>query len=244
MTKVIGVPNALCAIQCMECGFDHLYVSGGQLHAFEYGYADLNILSINEIVTAVSKISRMQPRELWVDIDAGECSNLKLARNIEMLAHAGASGVQIEDQPLTKRCGHREGKSVIQADVMCKKLQSIKESHSDLKVIARTDALYLEQENVFYQRLQRYVDAGADIIFIEAMNSIEQLQEIKKVIEKPILVNRTEFGKTPNLCDRYWEIADYHLLPITLSRIMHGAVSEALKRLSTENCQEDLKKIC
>ena len=239
MTKVLGVPNALAAKQCLQLGFDHLYISGGQIHAFEYALPDLNILSFEELNQATAKIALSAPTELWVDIDAGECSNLKLSRQVRRLEHSGATGVQIEDQNLSKRCGHREGKSVVKPALMADRIKNVKDTCS-LKVIARTDALHLEDRNEFYLRLEQYSAVGADILFIEALDNIETLKEIKKIITIPIVVNRTEFGKTPHLSDQYWKIADYHLLPISLSRIMHKALQRALKKIKYEDCQEDL----
>lgn len=240
MKKVLGVPNTLTALQCLSFGFDHLYLSTGQLHAFEYGYPDLNILSSEEIVQAASKIGRCQPQEFWVDIDSGECSNLKLARFIEKLIKVGVTGVQIEDQPMSKRCGHRDGKQVIPAELMVKRLISIRERCSKVKIIARTDALGLESEEQLQRRLELYESAGADIIFVEALESSEQIQKIKSYLKKPILVNRTEFGKTPHLSDESWKEADYHLLPISLARLMHKTVELALEKLSLSDCQEEL----
>lgn len=239
MRKVLGVPNALAAKQCLKFGFDHLYISGGQLHAFEYGLPDLNILSFDELEKATSKIASSYPKELWVDIDAGECSNLKLSRQVIKLMNSGATGVQIEDQSLSKRCGHRDGKSVITAQLMTDRIKSIKDS-CDIKIIARTDALHIEERDNFELRLEEYIKAGADIVFIEALDKAQTLEEIKKNVSVPVLVNRTEFGKTPHLNDEYWQAADYHLLPISLSRIMHKALETALVQLKERDCQEAL----
>lgn len=241
MIKVFGVPNALCALQCLSYGFDHLYLSGGQLHAFEHGLPDLNILSQDEVLQSALKIGRCRPTEFWVDIDAGECSNLKLKHFLDKLRHAFVTGVQIEDQPLHKRCGHRSGKQVISAEMMVRRIVTIKEYAPELKVIARTDALSLEDADHLKRRLKLYEEAGADILFIEALESAEQLKYIKEYVHKALLVNRTEFGKTPYLSDHYWAEAKYHLLPISLARMMHQTVEKALERLSTSDCQESLQ---
>lgn len=240
MTKVLGVSNTLSALQCLKHGFDHLYISGGQLHAFEYGLADLNILGLEELLEVVKKVKRARPKELWVDIDAGQCSNLKLSYHLEKLAVAGATGVQIEDQPLTKRCGHRDGKSIIDIETMVKRIKTIKKSQAGLKVIARSDALHLETQETFQRRIELYQESGADILFIEALTCKEQLEFIKGFAQVPVMVNRTEFGKTPNLSDSYWELAQYHLLPITLSRLMHGIIDKALTLLAEKDGQTQL----
>ena len=242
MKKVLGVPNALAALQCLSYGFDHLYLSTGQLHAFEYGYPDLNILSSDEIVQAASKIGRCKPQEFWVDIDSGQCSNLKLMRYVEKLEKNGVTGVQIEDQPMSKRCGHRQGKQVISPELMVKRIISIKEHFNNIKIIARTDALGLESMESLIRRVELYESAGADIIFIEALENAQQLDQVALSCSLPILVNRTEFGKTPHLCDDYWKKARYHLLPISLSRLMHKTLEVALEKLSTSDCQEQLSQ--
>lgn len=242
MIKVIGVPNGLAAKQCLARGFDHLYLSSAHLHSFEHALADLNILSFEDTLKNCQRFSQSNPSELWVDIDAGQCSNHQLSYFIDKLVQSGATGVQIEDQPLDKRCGHRPDKSIVKKDRMIERIKAIKTTVNPPKVIARTDALALERSTDFQERLESYQEAGADIIFVEALTDNKQVGVIKQYIDIPLMVNRTEFGLTPNLSDSYWGQADYHLFPLTLSRLMHKVVDKALESLCSDHGQEHLAK--
>ncbi len=162
--KIPGAHNALAALLARDAGFDALYVSGGALSA-SMGLADLGIMTLEELCQAVKSIVRASGLPLLVDGDTGYGESLNVMRLVCELEQAGAAAVHIEDQVLPKKCGHLQGKMLVPAEEMARKVAAAVRARTDLKIIARTDAFATEGMAGLLERSQRYLDAGADAIF-------------------------------------------------------------------------------
>mmetsp|Transcript_15522 Transcript_15522/g.21634 ORF Transcript_15522/g.21634 Transcript_15522/m.21634 type:complete len:303 (-) Transcript_15522:68-976(-) len=196
-----GAINAYSAILAEKTGFKALYLSGGGVAAASYGLPDLGITTLNDVVEDVKRITRASKLPLLVDIDTGfGASTFNIARTIQEIEKAGAAGVHIEDQVAAKRCGHRPGKQIVTTEEMVDRIKSAVNGRTDpnFVIMARTDALANEGMEGALKRARAYIDAGADMLFPEALTKLEQYEEFTKAFpDVPVLANITEFGKTP-----------------------------------------------
>ena len=195
----LGVPgahHALCGMLAREAGFRALYLSGAALSA-TLGLPDLGIITQEELCRAVKSLYRATHLPIIVDGDTGYGETLNVMRLVRDLEEAGAAAVQLEDQMLPKKCGHLSNKNLIGAEEMAQKISAAVKARTHLKIVARTDTASESLEEPL-RRAMLYQQAGADIIFPEALAKSEDFQLFSKELEVPILANMTEFGKTPH----------------------------------------------
>lgn len=237
-----GVFSPIVAMLAEKSGFDVLYFSGGGYSNLQ-GMPDLGVTTLSEVVEAVHRITAVTNLPLIVDADTGFGEAVNVMRTVREMRNAGAAAIHIEDQVTPKRCGHLEGKEVVDAEEMVKKLVSAKEvADRELLLIARTDARAVEGLDSAIARARMYIRAGADIVFPEALESREEFEEFRGKVRVPLLANMTEFGKTP-----YMSVSDFHemgynivIFPMTLLRTMLGSMKDALKELKKNGTQKAL----
>ena len=200
---VPGIYDSFGALMAEKAGFEALYVSGASISYTKLGSPDLGFVSMSEVAAIVGNISERTSLPLIVDADTGFGNALNVQRTIKVFEKAGASAIQIEDQLLPKRCGHLDGKRLITDQEMCGKIKAALDSrvNSSTLIIARTDAVGVEGFESALDRAQMYYEAGADILFIEAIQDEIQIAEAMKNFGKkvPLLANMVEGGKTPLL---------------------------------------------
>ncbi len=237
-----GVFSPIVAMLAEKAGFDLLYFSGGGFSNLQ-GMPDLGVTTLSEVSEATRRITAVTNLPLIVDADTGFGEAVNVMRTVREMRSAGAAAIHIEDQVMPKRCGHLEGKEVVELDEMVKKLVSAKESaDGDLLLIARTDARAVEGLDSAIERAKVYVKAGADILFPEALESRAEFEEFRRKTKASLLANMTEFGKTP-----YLSVSDFHemgydivIFPMTLLRTMLKAVKVALAELKRSGTQKGL----
>src|SRR5215468_4450738 len=192
-----GVSNAAMARQVDRLGFDAVYVSGAGMANATAGVPDIGLLTLTEVVQLAGYVARAVKIPSIVDADTGFGGSENVARTIRELEAAGLAGCHIEDQQFPKRCGHLAGKSLIDTEEMMDKIKAavVARRDADFMIIARTDARAVEDFGRTVDRAQRYVEAGADAIFPEALRSAEEFRHFASEIDVPLLANMTEFGK-------------------------------------------------
>jgi len=197
--QVIGAINAYTARMAEATGYKALYLSGGGVAANSLGMPDLGISTLEDVLTDVRRITEVTTLPLLVDIDTGWGGAFNIARTIRAMIKAGAGAVHLEDQVGQKRCGHRPGKEVVSKEEMVDRVKSAVDARSDagFVIMARTDALAVEGIDAAIERAVAYVEAGADMIFPEAMTELWMYKKFKAAVKVPILANITEFGHTP-----------------------------------------------
>ncbi|MCG8464752.1 MAG: methylisocitrate lyase [Xanthomonadales bacterium] len=197
--QVVGTINALTARMAQKIGHHAIYLSGGGLAANSLGVPDLGISTLEDVLIDVRRITDACDLPLLVDGDTGFGSAFNIARTVRSLCKSGAAGVHIEDQVQAKRCGHRPGKAIVTKDEMVDRIKMAVDARQDdsFVIMARTDALAVEGEEAALERAQACVEAGADMIFPEAIFELDQYRRFRAALDVPILANITEFGKTP-----------------------------------------------
>ena len=247
--KTLAVPgafNAFSARLIESAGFQAVYVSGAGLSASR-AMPDVGLLTMTEVVSETSHITQAVSIPVIVDADTGYGDIHHVFRTVQELESAGATGIQIEDQILTKRCGHLPGKNLIEKKTMCQKIASAVKAKQDpdLLIIARTDARSVEGLESAIERANAYRDAGADAIFPEALESADEFEAFAigmKDDAATLIANMTEWGKTPFFSVKEFSQLGYHmvLFPMTLFRMMAKAVEEALLELQSCETQKTL----
>ena len=197
--QVVGAITAYTARMAEATGFRALYLSGGGVAANSLGMPDLGISTMEDVLTDVRRITEVTTLPLLVDIDTGWGGAFNIARTIRAMMKAGAAAVHMEDQVGTKRCGHRPGKEVVSEGEMVDRIRAAVDARTDASfvIMARTDALAKEGLAAAVDRASAYVEAGADMIFAEAVTELAMYGEFKRRLGVPILANVTEFGQTP-----------------------------------------------
>jgi methylisocitrate lyase len=197
--QVVGAINAFTARMAKQIGHKAIYLSGGGLAANSLGLPDLGISSLEDVLIDVNRITHACDLPLLVDADTGFGGAFNIARTVRSLTRAGAAGMHIEDQVATKRCGHRPGKAIVSRAEMVDRIKAAVDARSDedFVIMARTDALAIEGMEKTVERAVACVEAGADMIFPEAMRELAQYTEFKQAVGVPVLANITEFGHTP-----------------------------------------------
>jgi methylisocitrate lyase len=242
-TAVPGVFNPAVALLAEEAGFECLYLSGAAF-ANSMGLPDLGVTTLTEVAEAASRISAaVSWLPLIVDVDTGFGETVNVSRTVKEMERAGASAIQIEDQVMPKRCGHLDGKEVIEPVEMAKKIIAAKAAaKTGLVIIARTDAATTEGIDAAIERAKLYQKAGADVIFPEALRSREEFVEFGRKVGGPLLANMTEFGKTPYLSlSEFSRLGDGYKLvifPVTTFRIAMKAMRDALRELTRSGTQK------
>jgi len=197
--QIIGAINAYHAMLATQSGFQAIYLSGGGVAAGSLGLPDLGISGLEDVLVDVRRITDAVDTPLLVDIDTGFGGAFNIARAIKSVAKAGAAAVHIEDQVSAKRCGHRPNKAIVSLDEMVDRVKAAVDAkpYDDFVVMARTDALAVEGLQSAIDRACACVEAGADMIFPEAMTDLNMYQQFVDAVNVPVLANITEFGSTP-----------------------------------------------
>lgn len=197
--QIVGVINAYAAIMADRVGYRAVYLSGAGVANASYGLPDLGMTSMNDVLEDVRRITGAVDAPLLVDVDTGWGSAFNIARTIRSMIGAGAGAVHIEDQVSAKRCGHRPNKAIVSAGEMCDRIKAAVDAKTDAQfvVMARTDALAVAGLDAVIERVSRFVEAGADAIFAEAMTDLDMYRQVTEAVDVPVLANLTEFGSTP-----------------------------------------------
>jgi methylisocitrate lyase len=197
--QIVGTVNAYAALLAQQAGFRAIYLSGAGVANHSYGLPDLGMTSLDNVCEDVRRICAACPLPLLVDADTGWGGAFNIARTCRELARAGAAGLHLEDQVSAKRCGHRPGKALVPAAEMVDRLKAAVDGRTDasLVIMARTDAHAVEGQAAALERAQAYVAAGADMIFAEALRTLEEYRQFVRAVPVPVLANLTEFGQTP-----------------------------------------------
>jgi methylisocitrate lyase len=237
-----GVFSPSVAKLAEKAGFRALYFSGAAFSNL-LALPDLGVTTLPEVARAAHEITSQVDVPLIVDVDTGFGEALNVARTVREMEAVNAAAIQVEDQVIPKRCGHLEGKEVVDADEMIKKIVSAKGAARDgLVIIARTDARALEGIDSAMERAKLYVKAGADMIFPEALESRAEFAEFRKKIKIPLMANMTEFGKTPYMTAMEFQKIGYNMVifPVTTFRAMMKSVERTLSELKTKGTQKEL----
>ena len=224
-----GVYDGISARLGEEAGFSALYASGGAI-ARSTGVPDIGLLTLTEVVDRVRQIVEATSLPVIADADTGFGNEVNVKRTVELFANAGVSAFHLEDQEFPKRCGHLDGKSLVSVEEMCKKVSVAKKYAGDVTVIARTDAIAVNGFEDAIDRARAYVEAGADMLFVEAPQTIEQIEEIAKQAPGPKLINMFYSGKTPLEPTEDLKAMGYQLIiiPSDLQRAAVTAMREVL----------------
>ena len=238
-----GVPNASTARQVERLGFDAVYVSGAGMANSTAGVPDIGLLTLTEVAQLAGYIARAVKIPAIVDADTGFGGSENVARTIRELEAVGLAGCHIEDQQFPKRCGHLSGKSLVDAEAMTEKIKAAVAARRDrdFMIIARTDARAVEDFARTIDRAQRYVEAGADAIFPEALQNAGEFRDFAREIDMPLLANMTEFGKSPLLS--FEELAGFGyrmvIFPQSAFRVSMKASHKLLHALKEAGTQKD-----
>ena len=239
-----GVPNGSMARQVEKAGFDAVYVSGAGMANSTAGVPDIGLLWRDEVVRLASYVAHAVRIPAIVDADTGFGEGEAVARTIRELEKAGLAGCHIEDQEFPKRCGHVEGKTIVDARMMVARIKAAVAAREDkdFLIIARTDARAQEGLDGAVSRANEYLDAGADAIFPEALQSAEEFVDFAQEIDAPLMANMTEFGKSPLLT--FQELADFGyrmiIFPQSAFRISMKASEKFFAALKKAGSQNDL----
>ncbi len=241
--QVIGAICAYHALLAKHSGYRAIYLSGGGVAAGSLGLPDLGISNLDDVLTDVRRITDVCDLPLLVDVDTGfGASAFNVARTTRSLVKFGAAAMHIEDQVGAKRCGHRPGKELVSKDEMCDRIRAAVDARSDrdFVIMARTDALASEGLEKALERAAAYVEAGADMIFPEAITALDMYQRFAAAVKVPILANITEFGKTPLFTVDQLRAAKVAiaLYPLSAFRAMNQAALNVYQTLRREGTQK------
>lgn len=242
--QVVGTINAYTAMLAEHSGFRAIYLSGAGVANASYGLPDLGITTLNDVLVDVQRITNVTDVPLLVDIDTGWGGAFLIARTIKQMIQAGVAAVHIEDQVQTKRCGHRPNKALVDAAEMADRIKAAVDARTDptFVIMARTDAAASEGIVAAIERSQRYIEAGADMIFAEALTDLDQYRQFTAAIDVPILANITEFGKTPlYTIDELASVGvRLALYPLSAFRAMSAAALNVYQTLRQEGTQQNI----
>ncbi|WP_461534828.1 isocitrate lyase/PEP mutase family protein [Spongorhabdus nitratireducens] len=225
-----GVYDGISTRLGEEAGFSALYASGGAI-ARSTGVPDIGLLTLTEVVDRVRQICEATSLPVIADADTGFGNEVNVKRTVELFKSAGVCGFHIEDQEFPKRCGHLDGKSLVSVEEMCKKVSTAAKYADNVTVIARTDAIAVTGFDDAIERAKAYVEAGADMLFVEAPQTIAQIEEIAKQAPGPKLINMFYSGKTPLVPTEDLKAMGYQLIiiPSDLQRAAVTAMREVLE---------------
>jgi methylisocitrate lyase len=246
--RPLQVPGAICAYHAIlaeRSGFKAIYLSGGGVAAGSLGLPDLGISNLDDVLTDVRRITDVCALPLLVDVDTGfGASAFNIARTVKSLIKSGAGAMHIEDQVGAKRCGHRPGKELVSQQEMVDRIKAAADARTDADfvIMARTDALAVEGLDAAIARAQACVEAGADMIFPEAITELSMYRKFADAVGVPILANLTEFGQTPLFTD--YDIAGagvaIALYPLSAFRAMNQAALNVYRALRRDGTQKNV----
>jgi methylisocitrate lyase len=240
--QVVGTINAYSALLAERAGFRAIYLSGAGVANASFGLPDLAMTTLHDVCEDIRRISYASDLPLLVDADTGWGNAFMIGRTVREMIRAGAAACHIEDQVAAKRCGHRPGKALVDIAEMTDRIKAAVDARTDGKfaIMARTDAHGVEGQQAALERAASYVEAGADMIFAEALTTAEEYRQFSSAIDVPILANLTEFGKTPLFTTA--EMADagvrLTLYPLSAFRAMSAAAENVYRTLRTAGTQK------
>jgi len=242
--QVVGAINAYHAILARASGYRAIYISGGGVAAGSLGVPDLGISNLDDVLTDVRRITDACDLPLMVDVDTGfGASAFNVARTVKSMIKFGAAAMHIEDQVGAKRCGHRPGKELVSAEEMADRIKAAVDARTDpnFVVMARTDALASEGLERAIERSRKCVEAGADMIFPEAITDLDMYRKFAAAVKVPVLANITEFGKTPLFTIEELRSANaaIALYPLSAFRAMNKAALAVYETLRKKGTQKD-----
>ncbi len=242
--QIIGAINAYHAMLATQSGFKAIYLSGGGVAAGSLGLPDLGISGLEDVLIDVRRITDAVDTPLLVDIDTGFGGAFNIARSVKSIAKAGAAAVHIEDQVSAKRCGHRPNKAIVSLEEMVDRIKAAVDAKptDDFVVMARTDALAVEGLQSAIDRACACVEAGADMIFPEAMTELSMYQQFVDAVKVPVLANITEFGSTPLFTVDELASADVSMVlyPLSAFRAMNQAALEVYQGIKADGTQQNV----
>lgn len=243
--QVVGTINANHALLAQRAGYQAIYLSGGGVAAGSLGLPDLGISNLDDVLTDVRRITDVCDLPLLVDADTGfGASAFNIARTTKSLIKFGAAGMHIEDQVGAKRCGHRPNKAIVTEQEMVDRIKAAVDARTDpsFVIMARTDALAVEGLQAAIDRAGAYIEAGADMLFPEAITELEMYRQFAKATQVPILANITEFGATPLFTTEELASADVSiaLYPLSAFRAMNKAAEQVYMTLRQEGTQKNV----
>ncbi|SFC57416.1 methylisocitrate lyase [Massilia yuzhufengensis] len=243
--QVVGAINANHALLAKRAGFKAIYLSGGGVAAGSLGLPDLGISNLDDVLVDVRRITDVCDLPLLVDIDTGfGASAFNVARTVRSLSKAGAAACHIEDQVGAKRCGHRPGKEIVSKEEMVDRVRAAVDARLDdnFVIMARTDALAVDGLEAAIERAVACVEAGADMIFPEAMTSLEMYKQFADAVKVPVLANITEFGSTPLFTVEELKSANVGLVlyPLSAFRAMNKAAENVYNAIRRDGTQQNV----
>ncbi|EBI7630715.1 methylisocitrate lyase [Salmonella enterica] len=243
--QIVGAINANHALLAQRAGYQAIYLSGGGVAAGSLGLPDLGISTLDDVLTDIRRITDVCPLPLLVDADIGfGSSDFNVARTVKSIAKAGAAALHIEDQVGAKRCGHRPNKALVSKEEMVDRIRAAIDARIDpnFVIMARTDALAVEGLEAALDRARAYVEAGADMLFPEAITELSMYRQFADVAQVPILANITEFGATPLFTTDELRSANVAmaLYPLSAFRAMNRAAEKVYAVLRREGTQKSV----
>ena len=242
--QVVGTVNAYTAMLARRAGFRAIYLSGAGVANASFGFPDLAMTTLTDVCEDVRRIAGACDLPLLVDADTGWGDAFMIGRTVRELARSGAAGCHLEDQVSTKRCGHRPGKALVGAGEMVDRIKAAVDARSDghFVLMARTDAHAVEGQQSALDRAARYVEAGADMVFAEALTTLDEYRQFTSGLPAPVLANLTEFGRTPMFTvDELREAGvAVALYPLTGFRAMSAAALKTFETLRSRGTQVDV----
>ena len=245
-SKILEFPgafNPLSAKLIQEKGFDGVYISGAVIAA-DLGLPDIGLTTLTEVANRGRQIARMTDLPALIDADTGFGEPMNVARTVQELEDAGVAGLHIEDQVNPKRCGHLDGKNVVDSDTAIKRIRAAVEARRDsnLVIMARTDIRAIEGLDVAIDRAKALVDAGADAIFPEALKDLGEFEAFRKAINVPLLANMTEFGKSELYTKQQLQDVGMNMIiyPVSLLRLAMGAAMRGLDSLTEQGSLNEM----
>jgi methylisocitrate lyase len=243
--QIVGAINANHALLAQRAGYQAIYLSGGGVAAGSLGLPDLGISTLDDVLTDIRRITDVCPLPLLVDADIGFGSSaFNVARTVKSMIKAGAAALHIEDQIGAKRCGHRPNKAIVSKEEMVDRISAAVDARTDpnFVIMARTDALAVEGLDAAIDRAQAYVEAGADMLFPEAITALSMYRQFADAVQVPILANITEFGATPLFTTDELRSANVAmaLYPLSAFRAMNRAAEKVYNVLRQEGTQKSV----
>ena len=243
--QIVGTINANHALLAQRAGYQAIYLSGGGVAAGSLGLPDLGISTLDDVLTDIRRITDVCPLPLLVDADIGFGSSaFNVARTVKSMIKAGAAALHIEDQIGAKRCGHRPNKAIVSKEEMVDRIRAAVDARTDpnFVIMARTDALAVEGLEAAIDRAQAYVDAGADMLFPEAITELSMYRQFADAVQVPVLANITEFGATPLFTTDELRSANVAmaLYPLSAFRAMNRAAEKVYNVLRQEGTQKSV----
>lgn len=242
--QVLGTINAFTAMLAAEAGVQAIYLSGAGVANASYGLPDLGMTGLAEVLEDVRRITQASSLPLLVDIDTGWGHAFNIARTVKLMERSGVAAVHIEDQVMAKRCGHRPNKAIVSMQEMGDRIKTAVDARSDADfvIMARTDAFAREGLNAALERSQYYVELGADMIFAEALSTLEEYQQFTSRLSVPVLANITEFGQTPLFTREELHQVGVKLIlyPLSAFRAMSQAALTVYKTIIEQGTQKSV----